>query len=178
MVSVSVLERREPTRVQPAGVCATDASALLLVTNSRRPSVACTAAGTVTRCVTWFAVACDDARKAMLSAATAGVAANPITANSAATTAVTAMAATPARTESGTRVAPRMTALLTPGRHAGRSEPRGGTDLLGPPRSRSSRGPECEPRGSASHLRRVPCHFPDMREVARRVPHRQEGLAA
>ena len=52
---MSVLESRVPTRVQPAGVAVTDASALLLVTKSSRPSVSRTAAGMVTRCVIWFA---------------------------------------------------------------------------------------------------------------------------
>ncbi len=49
------------------------------------------------------------------SAATAGVAVNPITANRAATTAATAVTATPPRAERATVVEPIMAALLTNG---------------------------------------------------------------
>ena len=70
----------------------------MLVTKSSRPSVSRTAAGMVTRWVIWFAADWADARKVMLSAATAGLVTRPSNASSGATSASTAAAVTLRRT--------------------------------------------------------------------------------
>ena len=75
----------------------TDASALLLVTNSSMPSVARTVAGMVTRAVGWLNAAWADARNEMVSAALAGDAPTTPTASDAATTASEVPATDPRR---------------------------------------------------------------------------------
>ena len=81
VVSVSVLARRVPSKVQPSGAAVVPPNALLVVTNSSMPSPSRTAAGMVTRAVVWFQVAWVAARKVMTSAAAAGEADNPSMAN-------------------------------------------------------------------------------------------------
>ena len=78
---MSVLSRRVPTWVHPAGVATTEASALLLVTKRSSPSVSRTALGIVTRWVIWFAAIEAPARNVMLSAAAAGDVTSPIIAS-------------------------------------------------------------------------------------------------
>ena len=95
---MSVLARRDPTRVQPSGGVVIVAS-VFAVTNSSMPSVSRTELGIVTRAVVWFQAACALARKAMVSAAIAGGEATPSTANSEAIMAPTAATTVLPRTE-------------------------------------------------------------------------------